>query len=357
MVSRLSSLDGIRAIAILMVLGSHCSGTVGFPECVKPIWPYCFNGYLGVKIFFVLSGFLITYLLLTEEKDREGISLSDFYRRRSLRILPVYIVYLLTVWLVVYFFRLKVSNSAFLSAATFTTPLWGESHWILFHTWSLSIEEQFYIFWPFAMKFLSQFGRVFLATSIVAATPVVRLLVYAFGDRALIDYTLPTQGDALMFGCLMAIWRSGPLSEFILGAKLKIACIGVVYSVLVMAQLGIAGFFTVPFGNTCQSIAIALLINDSTRASGDSVYRILNSFVVIRLGLLSYSLYIWQQLFLYPGEVAWSALQVFPINLGMTFIVAWISFNTIESFFIRIKNRGSRSASSAVIVQSQVGAR
>jgi len=93
----LPSLDGIRAICIGLVIGCHAADSVGFPAALKEPSRFLFNGHLGVTVFFVLSGFLITLLLVNEEKPCNKISLKAFYTRRFIRILPVYFAYLLVV--------------------------------------------------------------------------------------------------------------------------------------------------------------------------------------------------------------------------------------------------------------------
>jgi len=91
---RLPSLDGWRAVSILIVLGFHCTFASGFPSALRPVFHWLFDGSLGVRFFFVISGFLITWLLLCEHEQRGAINLRSFYIRRALRILPVYLVFL-----------------------------------------------------------------------------------------------------------------------------------------------------------------------------------------------------------------------------------------------------------------------
>ncbi len=145
--SRLPSLDGWRAVSILLVLGFHSSFIQGFPVWLHPAFGWIFDGNLGVRFFFVISGFLITWLLLQEMNRAGSISLKDFYIRRCLRILPVYFTFLGVLALLQFFGAAKQSSASWIGALTFTRNLFGNDA-ISGHLWSLSVEEQFYLLWP-----------------------------------------------------------------------------------------------------------------------------------------------------------------------------------------------------------------
>ena len=141
---RIPSLDGLRAISIALVIVSHLARwkhiAFAFPEAY---------GELGVRIFFVLSGFLISQLLFQEQERSSSISLRDFYVRRAFRIFPAAFVFLAVVT-VVYWHEMRWYH---LAAAVFYAANMDSSRpWIFGHLWSLSIEEQFYLLWPFALK-------------------------------------------------------------------------------------------------------------------------------------------------------------------------------------------------------------
>ena len=146
---RFPSLDGWRAVSILLVLAEHSKNTVGFPKSFGSVFNLFVDGSLGVRFFFVISGFLITHLLLQEQKLTQCISLKNFYIRRALRILPVYFVFLLVIFMLQTFTRwhqpanIWVGNLTFTTDfAAFTDPIPGRS--TTEHLWSLAVEEQFY---------------------------------------------------------------------------------------------------------------------------------------------------------------------------------------------------------------------
>ena len=215
--NRISSLDGLRAFSILLVLFAHSEITAGFPAFVAQNLNFEF-GTLGVRVFFVISGFLITTLLVREEQARGRISLSAFYKRRFLRILPAYYFYIFALFIVTLFapvFSCPVST--YLSAATFTTFLWGywgsptgfDLSWPLVHTWSLSVEEQFYLLWPTLLILIPPgLGRRrFAVIFIIGFSLLMRMLFLHFGvyPKILFEHIFLTQADSLMFGCLLAL--------------------------------------------------------------------------------------------------------------------------------------------------------
>ena len=152
--SRLPCLDGLRAISIFFVLAAHVQSTLPhkIPRWLNLMIP---RGDLGVFVFFVLSGFLITHLLQKEWLATGGISLRNFYLRRILRIFPAFYFFLLTLILLSAFGVLSIARSHFLDAGFFLwnykqiwDPTLGQGNWFLGHFWTLSLEEQFYLLWP-----------------------------------------------------------------------------------------------------------------------------------------------------------------------------------------------------------------
>ncbi|RAX41117.1 acyltransferase family protein [Rhizobium tropici] len=196
-------LDGLRTIAVAMVLYAHFFAANG------SIW-----GHLGVRLFFVLSGFLITRLLLEARADtryQPATALKAFYIRRALRIFPPYFAVLALVW----FINLEgVRGTGTLKwhalyLANYWYALRGEwTPWVLCHTWSLSIEEQFYIVWPLAILLVPRrmIGRLCIA--VIACSLAYRLYWPLTGTPSLTRDLLPSASmDALAIGALLAVYR------------------------------------------------------------------------------------------------------------------------------------------------------
>jgi peptidoglycan/LPS O-acetylase OafA/YrhL len=152
------ALNGVRALCCLLVVKEHAGWKVGWPQCLD-------YGYLGVDMFFTISGFLIVTLMIRERETRGTINLPAFYARRSLRIFPVYY----GVVIVFMFFCFIISpwkpngweyyRWTFPVLFTYTQDILRTNIGDFFHTWSLAMEEQFYIFWPAAERYLSRSGR------------------------------------------------------------------------------------------------------------------------------------------------------------------------------------------------------
>lgn len=203
---RIGGLDFLRAIAVLLVLLDH-SGVAAFGPIVL------IDGGLGVEAFFVISGFLITHLLLKEADQRGRISLLGFYRRRAARLLPAFYAYLLVGLVPLIMAGKYVPWDAVAASALYVInyyqALSGAPTHYLSHCWSLAVEEQFYLLWPLAFVWLLR-RRWPLVRVLCIAIAVAWLLklayVFAFdvGD-AYLYRSLETRGDELAIGCLLAV--------------------------------------------------------------------------------------------------------------------------------------------------------
>jgi peptidoglycan/LPS O-acetylase OafA/YrhL len=367
---RIPSLDGFRAISILMVYFSHAEVSAGFPTWLSRYVPFEF-GMLGVRVFFVISGFLITTLLLKEEATRGAISLAAFYKRRVFRILPAYYFYLLAVFLLSQFVPpMRCPPTAYLTAATFTTGLagnwglavWRLDTWPLSHGWSLAVEEQFYIFWP-ALLILVPPGRGlrrFVVGFIIGATLLMRILFprNEFIFHVMTDHLLLAEADLIMFGCLLAlvfqINRAGLVRLFsfypvrvravAVGTIIFAACLPVIFAVKLHYPM-------VAISVSIQAAAITYLIGSYISVPTGVTYRLLNHPFLVWVGVLSYSLYLWQQPFLVPRDIYplywW---QSFPQNLVPALVCGLLSYHFIEKPFLTIKDRFSRLAAPEKIV-------
>src|SRR5271168_1533316 len=197
--SRIPSLDGLRAVSILLVIAGH------WAELRYHSWPVAdvagAFANLGVRIFFIISGYLITTLLLKEYEKRSTIRLSEFYVRRAYRILPAALAFMLPVF-VIFWHDLRWYHMAaaalYLANFDFTHP------WFLGHLWSLSVEEQFYFLWPGVLKKWYQ-HRVRILLGVVALAPLYRIACHLLQLHGRADETFPAVADILAIGCLAAI--------------------------------------------------------------------------------------------------------------------------------------------------------
>src|SRR5438034_718829 len=171
---RIPSLDGLRAVSIALVVLGHLCGTSGFAL------PGSFAntlalGELGVGVFFVISGFLITKLLLEEAEGTGRISLLRFYLRRTFRIFPPYYAFILVLIVLDAARWITLSSGDLVHTLTYTANYHAGRSWNVGHAWSLSVEEQFYLLWPPVLLVLGRWGGLRVALAFIAAAPLVRL--------------------------------------------------------------------------------------------------------------------------------------------------------------------------------------
>ncbi|MGH9888077.1 MAG: acyltransferase family protein, partial [bacterium] len=175
-----------------------CAHTLG--TGILPMTPVAHVfGDIGVRAFFVLSGFLITTLLLRERARDGTISLRGFYLRRALRIFPAFYAYLAVLIVLRAAGTIAPSNSDLAFAGTYTMNFHAERAWQVGHLWSLSVEEQFYLAWPLTLIVLGTRRALILALAAIAVAPLVRMVTWVSWPalRELTDQMFPCVFDAL----------------------------------------------------------------------------------------------------------------------------------------------------------------
>jgi peptidoglycan/LPS O-acetylase OafA/YrhL len=351
--SRFPSLDGWRAVSILLVLGYHCQFAAGFPKHLDPVINWLFDGNLGVRFFFVISGFLITHLLWHEHHQAGGISLRKFYARRALRILPVYFVYLFVVFLLQFFTGWYQPPITWIGNLTFTTNFLPTSDQTT-HLWSLAVEEQFYLLWPLLLVLLGRgatYRTVFsvLATPLIVA-PICRVMSSIGGLPSAVqpffqDFSFLNNFDSLAVGCIVAILLARQdlqISAMLNRAKGRSIMAGLVLILVpyILGKLSLAEMVLVPLGNTCQAFGFAILLWHSILSP--RLFQPLNWPVIKGLGVLSYSIYIWQQIFLCnPQNFGLSRFWFmrFPGALLAAILVAMLSYYGLERPLMGLRAR------------------
>ena len=334
------SLDGLRAFSVLMVVAAHVNGSLSRLIPFIPFWLYLVWGALGVQTFFVISGFLITHLLLKELHATGTIGLKRFYFRRALRIFPAFYVYLAAALAVTLAGWAPGDLRAFLVAGTYTWNYLGGGSELLVHTWSLSLEEQFYLLWPTALVFLGTRKSVKLAVWVILLSPVSRVVTYfvAPHQRALLNAMLHTGLDSIMFGCLLAIlWRdlrfNRLVQPFVNG---WVAALAAAFSLLlgpVFLGARFRGSYGLVFGFTLNAFCLSLILLYLVRVPDSPVARLLNTRVLRHVGVISYSLYLWQQMFTRANSV-----RFFPWSLLAVVACAELSYWLIERPSLKLRD-------------------
>lgn len=360
------TLDGIRGLAILAVLLTH--GSFLFEKTPATKWflaPMVF-GWCGVDLFFVLSGFLITGILL--ETSAATNRARSFYGRRFLRIFPIYYLTLLVVFGAGTFYpRL---------AAALQFPAWpGRAAYFLYlqnylglpgsslrhalalgHFWSLAVEEQFYLAWPLLIWFLP--ARLMLRICVAGAgcALLVRIfLVHHFGPHLWIHQLTMTRGEGLLIGSALAILAAeGKRISPRLLMTMAAAGVSVLLFVLLIDRREFfntnAGPYMYTLGVSGLGLLFGALVGSSQYTVPGLTY-FLNGSVLKRFGKYSYGVYV------YHVPVIWCAKKALhraaisiPVPtvyafvglaalIAVSFGVAWVSYQLIESRFLRMKRR------------------
>ena len=336
---RIPSLDGLRALSISLVLIGHLQGTRYFLSATT-LQPLGDLGNLGVRVFFIISGFLITHLLLREQANTGSISLRAFYARRFLRIFPAFYVFVVITWLLAIMGIVQLDRSDLLHAVTYTMNYHETEHFTVRHLWSLSVEEQFYVLWPVTLVILgvTRSSRVLVAT--LVAVPILRIAIFGRfpGSEEAIRTWFQTVCDALATGCLLAIVLPTVAHAAWWHRLVRSRLLIFLPAAIVIANLQgnhpkVFWLVCIPFMN----VAIALLIARYVQCSDLPAGRVLNSKPFVAVGVASYSLYLWQQLFLIQSRSPQSLMQTFPANLIMAIAASAISYNLIERPFLHLK--------------------
>jgi peptidoglycan/LPS O-acetylase OafA/YrhL len=338
---RLPALDGLRAAGILVVLVGHLAGTRNMPLQLSRETAELAE--FGVRLFFVISGFLITTLILGEHERTGTVSLREFYVRRTYRIFPAFYTYLATVSLLALLGFIVMLNGDFLAAGTYTMNFHRPRAWYVGHLWSLSVEEQFYVAWPAIFLLLKKRRAMMVAALAVVTAPLFRLGVWILvpTHRAGIGETFPTVFDALATGCLLAGLRGwlGSNAKYVAFSRSRF--FAVVPLVVVAAVLVPRVSFDFAVGQSIQNVGIALTVDWLVQRHEAPVARfvggILDAPAVAWLGRISYSLYLWQQIFLNRTGTWW--IQAFPVNVVAAVGAATLSYYLVEQPFLRLRER------------------
>ena len=347
-------LDGVRAIAALMVMLFHFFAPLkGGGGVLEVLQKYSVFGQTGVSLFFVLSGFLITRILLVTKESPDYFV--DFYVRRSLRIFPLYYFFLILYFFIIPFllhtpvvpFGQQVYFWVYLQnfAITFRWPAVGPSHF-----WSLAVEEHFYLLWPCLVYFLSKKG---------IKIAVAAMLVISFGCRLLllhekyeVFYFTFTRMDEIVIGALLAVWESdGKLKnsskKFLLALSLTVVptiffwlrVTGKAIPVVQAIKFNLLGFL--------YFCMIGLVISLSANSA---INKILSGKVLSLTGKISYGLYVYHPLCFFLVATFWPGIPLslrLIADIASTFLVAYLSYNLFEVRFIKLKNRFSYDRSAA----------
>ena len=286
-----------------------------------PYWLYISWGSLGVQTFFVISGFLITHLLLKEFNASGTIDLKRFYFRRALRIFPPLYTYLAVGSALTCAGFFSGSFRAFIVAGTYASNYLGGGSELLEHTWSLSLEEQFYLLWPAALVYLGVRKNTRVAVWVILLSPLSRIATYYLmpNHRAALSGMLHTGLDSIMFGCLLALlWREPQFNQaiepYVRGPVSALAAVFVIFLGPGL-QSHFRGSYGLVIGFTLNAICLAQILLYVIRITHSPAAWLLNTALLRHLGAISYGLYLWQHMFTRPNSVPFAPWNLLPILL------------------------------------------
>lgn len=326
------TLNGWRAVAVLLVIGAHSytmlqnSGT----KTGNMLASVLAHGGIGVDIFFAISGFLICTLLLHEKERTGAINLTSFYIRRFFRIIPSMWVYLAVVAaLKLYGILDFVRSYDITSAALFFKNYTQGPYWYTDHFWTLAIEEHFYLFVPLLLASFSWKRSLQVAIAIVIICAMVRAIEYEL-LASKVEFRTEARIDAIMYGAIAALL----CDRFTAQIKKYLTPVAVLF-ILCTAFIGCAVFPEMPIRRTLMAAAIPVPIVFTVLNPTLALGRLLEFMPLQWIGKISYSLYIWQMMFLVPADRPMPLVQSFPMAFILTFGCAIASYLLIERPFIR----------------------
>jgi peptidoglycan/LPS O-acetylase OafA/YrhL len=345
------SLDGLRAIAIILVMSVHYHQRFG-------------GGWAGVQLFFVISGFLITQILLA---SKPGVSIGDymarFYVRRSLRIFPLYFGFVLLLAISAALWNLPPNwPEVKLWLLTYTLNFAHMFHYVpvddmYTHFWSLAVEEQFYLIWPLIVWCLSLSALRQAIIAILVLSPLLRLLMVATGsDPEQLYFFTPCQMDAFAAGAAIAAFDvrlAHPQRSVVIAAVIAVVA-GIAANWAFNPKFAIATggypyymphYLQYVWGYSLLNICGALAIIGCLQGE----FSWLEKPWLVQIGRISYGIYVFHRpviglldKFVAPQLPANNkvAMAIIPVlYIGISYTLALISFNFFESRFLRLKDR------------------
>jgi len=333
-------IDGLRAVAVLAVLLNHSKS------------PFAIGGFVGVDIFFVISGFLITFIMVSDI-ERNQFTLAKFYERRVRRIIPALLAVSATTTVLVFLFLypqmvyryvdsliatlLFVANIFFYFEQDYFAPS-GDVE-LLLHTWTLGVEEQFYIFFPIVLFFSYRMGKAIPVITVTLLASLV--LAMLAGDTAAAFYLLPYRAWEFGLGALMAIVR---FRHPELGLR------GIVIEALAIIGLALMliAIVVTPKGAPAEVLSLAVAgavlivsVGDHSRVCG----RLLGNPLFVYIGAISYSLYLWHQPVFAIVRIRTIGEMGFVdhlLPLALVFLLSHLSYRFVETPFRNRKAMGMR---------------
>lgn len=302
-------------------------------------------------MFFVLSGFLITALLVREEIESGTISLKAFYTRRALRILPAFLTFICVISVLIrYRLVTDVPWYSVVVACLYLSNLFGRGDTIG-HLWSLSLEEQFYALWPLLFRKIGRMralrvacGLIVLVSSFRAVAIMLSTSDFYFSGRV---YERPWfRFDSVLAGCVVSLLLYSRSSSLMQRVP-RLSPVLTFTTLIVWTIVAERYEWCRPLFLTVQMTLSAYLLLTIVALPSSSSAKLCCSTTLRWLGKVSYSVYLWQQVFLISRFPSWGVFRRFPVNVFCALMAGVISHYVIEQPFLKIKTRFQKSRKSS----------
>jgi peptidoglycan/LPS O-acetylase OafA/YrhL len=355
MIKHIHGFDGLRAFSILFVLITHLGVfdmLPDYPYVRERIW-LLFSGTTGVNIFFTISGFLITLLLLAEHKAKGRIQFKNFFIRRFLRLLPPLLVLYLALVVLMLTGIIPTDYLAMGISAFYMynfVPSWHYTE-ELGHTWSLGVEEQYYLIWPYLLSWFHRKSGIKIIIGVIVLLSIAT--IYFFSDyNKIMQLGGKIQKIAQYFKInrwiipavsTIIIGSTGALYVFkkpdVIRAAFERKRIILFISILIIFSCLYIPRFLLPIFAIIQAIGVCGLLIWIYFNQDSTVSKILSFKPLSYIGKISYGLYVYQGLFLRTGPGGEWFFQKFPNNVILTVATAILSYHLLEKQVLKWKNR------------------
>ncbi len=336
--------DALRALSIGFVMLNHL-GIDGFLEknsfARTRLWQL-FSGETGVHIFFVLSGFLITSILLREKYQTGKINLKNFFARRFLRLLPPLVLFFAAIIILMSTGIVKFDLQALAMSFFYLYNYVPLLHYVneLAHTWSLAVEEQFYLIWPFCLILIRKYKTLLFFCGLCILISAVALFTFPeYAFRAHLRpkrWFIPAAGH-IFVGCLFAVINTHFQSVVNRCLTKSFMCFGLALA-LFLAPVYIPKSF-IETSSLIQSVGVGLLLLWIYHNQSHWFTIFLDFKLFVYFGKISYGLYVFQGLFLTTGYGSPFGFQQYPLNVVLTFATAILSYHCVEKPVLKLKSR------------------
>lgn len=327
---RIRELDGWRAVAVSMVVLAHfiierhaavVAPLRGLERTIR------YSGYLGVQIFFVISGFVICRLLLREEARYGSFSLKNFYYRRICRILPPFYLYLAVLFFLSTAGWIQLPRHSAGSAGLFLYDFHSyQRPWFTGHSWSLAIEEQFYLLFPLTLMLTPRRYRIAVCVAISVGCVLWTTSMIFTGWNSLLSSGVRAGFAAISYGVLVAMLETPARA---LAARVPGWIIALLALILIIHPVTFNNGVAALYESTFAPLAVAVILLFSLDRG-----RLLRGFLCSRLvqavGLSSYGIYLWQELFTGRTELYFGPGRKIPVLIPLLLVIVPASYFLIE---------------------------